>query len=129
MRVLVDTQIVLWVLDSPSRLSKRHMDILLDGANVVQVSQISLFEIAIKSTIGKLPHRALAMVERQWAANGFDVLPLTNAHIDAYSDVPLMPDHRDPFDRLIIATAMSENIGLITTDKSFEAYSPMIKLL
>lgn len=85
--------------------------------------------MAIKTALGKLPDRSVLMVEKQWADNGFEILPLTNLHINAYSNVPFMADHRDPFDRLIIATALQENVGLMSADKNFQAYSNLIQLL
>ncbi len=86
------------------------------------VSQITLFEIAIKQKIGKLfdldlPIKSLVEIILK---DNFNILPIENKHIDAYADIPLLENHKDPFDRLILATAFNENIPLISADGNFK---------
>jgi PIN domain nuclease of toxin-antitoxin system len=94
------------------------------------VSQISLFEIAIKQKIGKLPELDLSinelvnLIER----DDFNLLTLQTKHIEAYSQIPLLANHRDPFDRLLLATALSENMTLISADESFKFYEPQLSV-
>ena len=129
MRYLVDTQIMIWTLISPEKLTAQVKQIL--ESNEIFVSQISLFEIAIKQKIGKLPELDLPikqLVERMKLDN-FILLPLSVDHFDAYSKVPLLENHRDPFDRLLLAIAISEDMPIISADGNFEYYSPQVCLI
>lgn len=131
MKYLIDTQILIWYqLDSP-KLSKNSYDIILNTENDILVSQITLFEIAIKQKIGKLfdldlPIKSLVEIILK---DNFNILPIENKHIDAYADIPLLENHKDPFDRLILATAFSENIPLISADGNFKYYEKFISLI
>jgi PIN domain nuclease of toxin-antitoxin system len=129
MRYLVDTQIMIWTLISPEKLTAQTKKILEN--HEIVVSQISLFEIAIKQKIGKLPELDLPineLVERIELDN-FNLLPLSVNHFDAYSKVPLLENHRDPFDRLLLAIAISEDIPIISADRNFEHYNPQVCLI
>ncbi len=95
------------------------------------VSQISLYEIAIKQKINKLPEFSTSMettIERL-LADGFEVLALKDIHIIAYDAIPLLSFHKDPFDRLILATAFSEQIPIISSDENFKLYQQQITLI
>jgi len=129
MDYLVDTQILIWSLVSPEKLSASTQTLLKN--NRILVSQISLYEIAIKQKIRKLPELGLPTTAllKQAEADGFRLLPIKNAHIAAYNDVPLFPEHRDPFDRLIVAIAVSETIPVISADRNFRLYAPQIHLI
>ena len=126
---LIDTQIFIWTLIRPEMLSMGTKDILENHS--IFVSQISLFEIAIKQKIGKLPELDLlvsdlvGLIER----DDFNLLTLQNKHIEAYSQIPLLPNHRDPFDRLLLATALSENMAIISADEHFNLYPPQISVI
>jgi PIN domain nuclease of toxin-antitoxin system len=89
-----------------------------------------LFEIAIKQKIGKLPdfQGDIAAIYRQALSDNFTFLPISNTHISAYATIPLFAQHRDPFDRLLIATAYEEAATLITIDSNFSLYSKLIEL-
>ncbi len=93
-------------------------------------SQISLFEIAIKQKIGKLPlfQATISEVYEQAIKDNFTFQPLHNNQIEAYEKVPLLQEHRDPFDRLLIATALEENLIVLTADKNFSLYPQLIKV-
>ncbi|MBD0293986.1 MAG: type II toxin-antitoxin system VapC family toxin [Flavisolibacter sp.] len=99
--------------------------------NVICFSQISLFEIVIKQKIGKLPLflATIADIYQQALKDNFTYLPVKNRHIELYDKVPLLEEHRDPFDRLLIATALAEEFTIITADKNFTLYSELIKVL
>jgi len=124
MKVLIDTQIFIWYQLYDPKLHANIYDLLTRVENTVYVSQISLVEIAIKQKIGKLPELVVSidtlvsLIEQ----DGFVILPLQTKHIEAYSEIPLFPEHRDPFDRLLLATALSENIPIISSDGNFELY-------
>ncbi len=113
MNYLVDTQILLWTITKSSRLSSKVLKLFKNdlGENSFYFSQISLYEIAIKQKIGKLPEITgdILIIYRQLIADGYDFIPISNQHIEAYKQVPLHNNHRDPFDRLLLATALAEN--------------------
>ena len=92
-------------------------------------SQISL-EIAIKQKIGKLPDFKINIerVYNQALDDGFAFLEIENRHINAYHEIPLYEQHRDPFDRLLIATAYIENSIVLTVDRNFSLYPEFIKI-
>jgi PIN domain nuclease of toxin-antitoxin system len=129
MRYLVDTQILLWTLINPNKLSTQTKHILQN--NEIVVSQVSLFEIAIKQKIGKLPELMLpikslcTLIEQ----DNFIILSLTTNHLEAYNAIPLLTNHRDPFDRLLLAIAMSENIPIISADTNFSYYREQVCLI
>ena len=119
MRVLLDTAVLIFAVEAPDRLSKRAIGVLKDPDNVRELSSISLTEIAIKATLGKL--RISAASARQ-ALDDLDVrvLPFTSDH--AFRLFALPVHHRDPFDRQIIAQALSEDIAIVTPDEAFSHY-------
>lgn len=129
MRYLIDTQILIWALNSPEQLSSSTRQ-LLQG-NAIFVSQISFLEIAIKQKIGKLPEfdlSAEALLSRV-EQDGFNVLPLKISHIAAYDRLTLFQNHRDPFDRILLATALSESMPIISADENFALYSAQVRLI
>jgi PIN domain nuclease of toxin-antitoxin system len=131
MNLLVDTQILIWSFDIHSPLSKEHKKLLEDNSNRILVSQVSLMEIAIKKNINKLPDFVpdMRMVADQLLAIGFELLPLKNEHIFSYQHLPLFQDHRDPFDRFLIAIAKDEDLTIVTTDDKFQLYSSLINIV
>ncbi|CAG1022092.1 hypothetical protein DOJK_01436 [Patescibacteria group bacterium] len=129
MRYLVDTQILIWTLINPDKLTEQIEQLL--QTSEVFVSQISLFEIVIKQKIGKLPELPLPIksLEQQIIQDGFNIMPITINHLECYNSVPLLAEHRDPFDRLLLATAISENMPIISADSNFSYYEPQIMLI
>ena len=131
MNLLIDTQILIWSFDVYSPLSKLHKNLLEDNANRILVSQVSLMELAIKKNINKLPDFVpdIKMVANQLLNNGFELLKLTDEHIFSYQDLPLFHEHKDPFDRFLIAIAKHENFTIVTTDVKFQWYSSLIRVI
>jgi PIN domain nuclease of toxin-antitoxin system len=122
MRVLLDTHILIWfVLDSP-QLSVRVKRLIEDENNEKLLSIASIWEMAIKQNTGKLsfglPFKEF--VEQQLNINSIDLLHINLDHIDVISTLP--QHHRDPFDRLIIAQAIVEDIPILSIDGAFDAY-------
>jgi PIN domain nuclease of toxin-antitoxin system len=119
MRVLLDTVTFIWALASPERLSKKAMAVLKDQKNIRLISAISLSEIAIKQTLGKLNFSRVdvstGIVDLQAR-----FLPYSAEH--AYQLFDLPPHHSDPFDRQIISQALIEEIPVVTIDEKFELY-------
>ncbi|RUU03026.1 type II toxin-antitoxin system VapC family toxin [Mesorhizobium sp. USDA-HM6] len=116
-KYLVDTHVLLWVLNADSRLSDHHREIFLAGKDVT-VSAISVAEIAIKKSLGKVTLTAnLVDILR---SNGIPILGVNEQHAARLEHLPL--HHRDPFDRLLIAQAQIEGLTLATADRQFSAY-------
>lgn len=131
MNILADTQILVWSMDISSPLSIKHRQLLQDRKNVVFISYVSLMELEIKKAIGKLPDFVpeIYLVAEKWIENGFKILPLSEKHIFSYRSVPLFKEHKDPFDRFIIATAIAENFVVMTADDKFNFYEALIELV
>lgn len=116
MNLLLDTNALLgWMF---ATLARRGADLIGSPANTVFVSAVSVFEIAIKTSVGKLsiPESPIEAVDR----SGFTPLDVTFEHADAVTSLPR--HHRDPFDRLLIAQAQVEGLTIVTRDRRFQAY-------
>jgi PIN domain nuclease of toxin-antitoxin system len=118
MKLLLDTSALLWWRDASPRLSSSAGDAISDPENDIVVSIVSFWEIAIKRARGKL--RFLQDFELVMAEEAFDLLPITFAHLRALETLPLR--HRDPFDRLLIAQSIAEDLPVVTNDKAFALY-------
>lgn len=121
-RLLLDTHAYLWFLAGDERLSLRGRQLIGDPEAGLLFSWASLWEIAIKHSLGKLPlSRPFAdLFPAQLDTDGVRLLPLETAHLARLIDLPL--HHRDPFDRLIIAQAMVEGVPVLTRDRAFADY-------
>ena len=119
MRVLLDTAVLIFSVEAPDRLSKRALSVLKSSGNLRELSSISLTEIAVKATLGKL---GFSEESARQAILDMDVriLPFTADH--AFRLFALPVHHRDPFDRQIIAQALVEKIPVATPDEKFGLY-------
>ena len=117
MRLLLDTNVVIWWLEESPRLGPEARNAITSESEVI-VSAVSAFEIAAKKAIGKL--RAPCDLAEQIAEQAMIELPVTVRHGLAVVQLPL--HHRDPFDRLLIAQARCEGLTIITGDRAFTAY-------
>jgi len=117
-RLLLDTQIALWWLVANPRLSRAARKGLTEGACAVSVA--SIWEVAIKHALGKLPV-APRDFRDELAAAGVAILSIADSHALATSDLP--PGHKDPFDRLLLATAQCEGMQLVTADAALLRYA------
>ena len=119
MRLLLDTATFIWALRSPERISAKAMRMLRDPQARRELSAISLVEIAIKHKLGKLTYSSedvmIGIADLQ-----LRVLPYTANHAFQLFRIPL--HHADPFDRQIIAQAVSEDIPVVTSDDKFKLY-------
>ncbi|MDQ4010654.1 MAG: type II toxin-antitoxin system VapC family toxin [Actinomycetota bacterium] len=118
MRLLLDSQVVLLSLESPERLPTKAVAAITDPANSVDVSVASLWELAIKQSIGKL--KVDGDLREHLTLQSFSELPVRGEHALTVRDLPL--HHRDPFDRRLIAQAMCERLTIVTADPAFAAY-------
>jgi len=127
---LLDTHCLIWFQENNPKLSNNVMAIIQDLANTLFFSQISLFEIAIKQKIGKLPQFTadLGEVYGQAIADDFTHLPVKNEHLFSYPKIPLMGVHRDPFDRLLLATAYEEKAIILSADNNFGLYNGLVEV-
>jgi len=121
MRLLLETHTFLWFIDDNPQLSKRGKALLEDD-NALLLSIASLWEIAIKVSLGRLtlPTPYEAFITQQLTVNSIDILPISIFHLAAVSTLPV--HHRDPFDRLLIAQAMVERLTIVSVDAAFDAY-------
>jgi PIN domain nuclease of toxin-antitoxin system len=120
-KLLLDTQILLWAAGQPGRLSPAARRLLNNPRHELLFSAASLWEIAIKNTLG----RADFLVEprqlrRGLLDNGYVELPITSEHAMHVEGLP--PLHKDPFDRMLLAQAISEGITLLTSDSQLARY-------
>jgi PIN domain nuclease of toxin-antitoxin system len=122
MRLLLDTHALLWFLADDPKLSAAAKAALVDPANERLLSPISLLEIALKVRLGKLPLSAPfgVLFPAQLAVNRILLLPLEPRHVEPLTTLPL--HHKDPFDRLIAATARVESLSLVSADPVFDTY-------
>ena len=119
MRVLLDTVAFLFAIGDPDRLSRKARTVMRDPANQRELSVISLAEIAMKNAAGKLN---LSREDAMEALSRLQVSMLPYAEAQVFELMTLPVHHRDPFDRLLIAQALAEDVPVITCDKEFRKY-------
>jgi PIN domain nuclease of toxin-antitoxin system len=126
MNLLLDTHTFIWWADEPEKLSEQALLALEDQNNQLLLSIVSIWEIQIKTQLGKmklnLPLKDL--LDSQEQTNNLAVLPITKEHIFALDNLPL--HHKDPFDRLLIAQSTIENITIVSADSQLSAYSVIL---
>lgn len=118
-RLLLDTAVLIFAVESPERLSKRATAAITKPENVRELSSVSLAEIAVKAVLGKLNISA-AMLHQAIEDLDIRISPFTAEH--AYRLFELPVHHRDPFDRQIIAQALVEEVEVVTPDEKFRLY-------
>ena len=122
MRVLLDTHSFIWLVTDDPKLSDLAKSLFLDGRNELFCSAVTSFEIAIKFSLGKLelaePPREF--METRLRKNALRPLPITLAHTYRLADLPF--HHRDPFDRLLVAQALEEDLSLLSIDEVLSDY-------
>ena len=128
MRLLLDTHILLWALADDPRLDARARSWIEDPSNLVLFSAASIWEIAIKSALNRTRF-GVSPTEIAEAARltGFTELPVHAAAAALVADLPML--HRDPFDRLLVAQAISETVRLVTSDPLLRPYSELVTLV
>lgn len=124
MKLLLDTHILLWWLDANPQLSEEAVRLIREPENTIFVSAVSLWEIWLKQSLGKL--RLPANFLERLAAESFESLPLTAPQTARVGNLEWV--HRDPFDRMLIAQAQAENLVLLTADEALAGYGPAVRL-
>lgn len=122
MKLLLDTHALLWMFAAPSRLGDQAAEALVDVQNDLYVSAGSLWEIGIKIGIGKLDlgRDWARQLDRRLSRISIEILPVLLNHCARVSRLP--HHHRDPFDRLIIAQALTEKLSVVSRDQHFDSY-------
>jgi len=128
MRLLLDTHVALWAIAEPAKLSLRARTLLSEPDNIIAISAVTVWEIAVKHPlsgrrVGRMPvssARALELFE----AAGYELLAVTPQHAVAVEALP--PLHNDPFDRMLVAQALAEPMRLVTADDQVAAYDRSI---
>lgn len=121
MKLLLDTQLLLWAAGQPERLSPAAKKLLNDPRNEPLFSAASIWEITIKTTLGRDDFRVEPrLLRRGLLDNGYAELPVTSEHAVSIDVLP--PLHKDPFDRLLLAQALTEGITLLTGDAQLARY-------
>ncbi|MGX5695552.1 type II toxin-antitoxin system VapC family toxin [Agromyces soli] len=122
MRALLDTHVLLWWLADDPKLAAHHRELIADADNEMLVSSITVAEVSIKASLGKLD--APTGLDTELERLGFTPLALTPAHAEALRALPW--HHRDPFDRMLVAQAMVEGVPLLSADARLRAYPPAV---
>lgn len=126
MRCLLDTQVLLWALSDDRRLPAQARRLLVSGDAEVCFSLGSIWEIAIKHSIGKLAFGP-ALIADTAEADGYLPLPIRREHLSVVANLPW--HHRDPFDRLLVAQSIAEPVSLLTADAALGRYGPTVHVL
>ena len=122
MKLLLDTNIFIWLNDAPQRIPERIMSIVTDPDNNLSLSLVSIWEMQIKIQLGKLQLQdsLQQILTTQQSDNDLQILTIELVHILRLADLP--HHHRDPFDRLIIAQTQAEEMTLVSADAVFTNY-------
>jgi PIN domain nuclease of toxin-antitoxin system len=130
MKYLFDTHTLLWYLDNDKLLSTKAQKIISDLNSECYISYASFFEMSIKANIKKLVLKnSIEDYKNGLLENGFILLSISSTHLDYYINLPVFENHKDPFDRLLIATAATENLTLISIDEKFKNYQNIVKTI
>lgn len=123
MKVLLDTHVFLWALSDPNKISPKGADLFKNTSNELYLSLGSYWEICIKVALGKLKLIPdwQNLIEKEMEINGILWLPISKTHCEAIIDLPT--HHRDPFDRLLVAQAIAEQMSLLTADQNIAKYA------
>jgi PIN domain nuclease of toxin-antitoxin system len=122
MKILLDTHVLVWALSSPEKIKPKVQDLLIDSDNIVFFSIADLGELQIKKSLNKISLSDDFISQLQ--ENGFELLDINYKHIAKLDELPLI--HRDPFDRMLAAQTIHENLLLITNDLEIIKYNVKI---
>ena len=128
MRLLLDTHLSFWWQTGDSRLGDTVRTMIEGSEDDVYVSAVSLWELALKFGTGKLDVDLDDFASYVETA-GFLWLPIKNAHILHLRNIPVFPDHKDPFDRLLVAQSASEPLILLTRDAKLGRYGDLVRVM
>ena len=125
---LLDTHLLLWAAIDPKRLPADVRDLITDAANTLVFSVVSLWEVVIKTGLGRADFRVDAgRLRRGLLEAGYRELPITSEHAIAASHLPQL--HKDPFDRMLVAQAETEGVTLLTSDPLLARYAGAVRMV
>jgi PIN domain nuclease of toxin-antitoxin system len=128
MKFLLDTQLIVWAAVEPEKLPQAASDLMEDPENDLYFSVISLWEVAIKRGLNRPDFRPdLRVLRRELLENGYEELNVISAHALAIDTLPLI--HKDPFDRMLVAQAMTEGLMFLTSDPVLAQYPGPVRLV
>ncbi len=128
MKLLLDTQLLLWAAGQPNRLSTAAKKLIDAPANELIFSAASIWEVAIKRGLGRSDFQAdPRLLRRGLLDNGYGELPILSDHVVAIENLPAI--HKDPFDRLLVAQAIVEGIALLTADSLLGQYPGPLRIV
>ena len=130
MSYIIDTNVLIFLgCGYKERIGKKALEIYCSPESRIFISQISFWEMAIKINIGKLfiPIGLKNIIDYTRYA-GIDTIPVKNSHILYYQSLEIHENHKDPFDRFIISTALCENMKIISSDPKFDYYSNLERI-
>ena len=128
MKFLLDTQLIYWWLVEPKSLPAQARRLIEESVDPVMVSVVSEWELAIKANNKKIGLN-LPVFSKGIDDAGFDRLGITPLHTHSVAQLPLFDDHKDPFDRLLVAQSLSEPLILLTTDDKLARYGTAVRLV
>ncbi|MGA1864320.1 MAG: type II toxin-antitoxin system VapC family toxin [bacterium] len=122
MKILLDTHVFIWLVTEDPQLTEKAKKIFLDSDNDIYLSIASIWEMAIKLSIGKLclEEPLENLLPRELKINGIYILPIELKHVMIVAGLPF--HHRDPFDRILIAQCQAENLPILSSDINFKKY-------
>jgi PIN domain nuclease of toxin-antitoxin system len=122
MKLLLDTHVAIWATNTPGRIPERIRDFIVDGDNEIAVSAVAIWEIAIKHPLGRTDAPPLSGYEAiaEFESAGFNIVNVTPAHAALVERLP--PFHADPFDRLMLAQVITEDMRFVTYDSQLSRY-------
>jgi PIN domain nuclease of toxin-antitoxin system len=122
MRLLLDTHTFIWFVYNAQDLPDKTRELLEDDSTELNLSLASVWEMAIKVSIGKLQlgEKVTDLVANQMTKDEIELLPINLPHLNLIETLPLL--HKDPFDRLLIAQSQVENIAIVSIDEAFDSY-------
>ena len=128
MRLILDTHLLLSAAAAPERLPAAAAEMIEDPGNVLVFSAASLWEVAIKAGLGRADFTADAgVLRRGLIENGYEELPVSAMHACAVAALPAL--HRDPFDRMLVAQALTEGLTLLTADEALRGYPGAVRVV
>ena len=128
MSLLLDSHLILWWMEGSPRLRPPVRAMIDEATGEVFVSHASLWEFAIKASMGKL-RMDIGAFQRNVAADGFTWLAIAPKHIATVAALPLFDDHKDPYDRLLVAQSVTEPMILLTTDEKLATYGSTVRVV
>lgn len=127
MKLLLDTHAFIWFIQGDKRLPSGVQDLIASTENEICLSIVTFWELAIKISLGKLKlNQELPIVYNETLAYGFEVIPISPNSIFKLMTLPM--HHKDPFDRLLIATAMSQSLTIVSADQHFSQYESLERI-